>query len=129
MLAGNFGGLGAAWVNHYNLTAAFTHGRKAFGDVGHGHHAAVGRNRIATENKKIIGVINIGNCDHELMPEHQQRCQLLRQLVDRGCTKRVFCFERAHQRRHTKQGADIVNRGIARIKADGIVAMFCIYSG
>ena len=82
MLGRNLGGLGAAWIDHYHFATARLDRFQSFRHIGHRHHAAVGSDRIATENQEVIGVVDIGDRDQELMAEHQQRGQLLRQLID-----------------------------------------------
>ena len=84
MLAGDLGRLGTARINHHHFATARLNGFQSFGDVRYGHHATVGGNRVAAENQEIIGVVNVRNRNHELVTEHQERGELLWQLINRG---------------------------------------------
>ena len=123
VLVGDGGGLGAARVDHHQPTAATAQVAHAVPEVGCGHHRPVGHHRVCAEDQEMIGVVEVGNGDLELMPVHQVRHQLDGKLVGRCRGEHVLRTQGAEERQAVGCESEAVHTRIAEIEADRVAAV------
>ena len=81
---GQRGGLGASRVHHHQPAAALPQLLEAPLEARRGHHAAVRDDRVGAEDQQVVGAIDVGHRQQQLVAEHQGRRNVVRQLIDRG---------------------------------------------
>ena len=128
MFAGDLRGLGAARIDHHQF-AARGQRLEPLGDVRRGHQAAVGNHRIGAEHQEIIGAIDIGNRQQELVPVHRGVDELVRPLVDRRRAEQIRRAQCLEQCRQVGDVAEMVHVGIAQVHRDRACAVRLLHGG
>jgi len=115
VLIGNRRRLAAPRVDHHHFAAPGLDGLEALLHVGHGHDAAVGRQRVAAEDQHEVGVVDIRNRQQQAMAVHQVAAEVMRQLVDRRRGKPVACLEQAKEVIAVGHQPVVMHAGIALV--------------
>ncbi len=123
MAVGQPRGLGAARVDHHQGAAAPAQLGQPPLDARRGHQAAVGGHRVGAQHQQEVGAVDVGHRQQQLMAEHLERRQVVRQLVDRGGRVAVAGAQRAQQRRAVEQHPEVVHVGIAQIDRQGVASV------
>ena len=84
MAVGQGGGLGAPRVHDHQPPAARAQLLQAALHTRRGHEAAVRGQRVGAQHQQIVRAVDVGYGQQQLMAEHQQRGQHVRQLVRPG---------------------------------------------
>src|SRR5437660_940580 len=81
----------AAGVDDDELAAPFPQLRKAPGDSARRHQTAVRGQGVRPQHEKKVGPVDVGHREEELVPEHLQRGEHVRELVERGGGEASAC--------------------------------------
>ena len=126
MLVRDRGGLGAARIDHHDLAVsrldrfdAPAHSRRA-------HQAPVRRERVGSDDHEVLGAIDVGDGDEELVAEHRERREVVRELVDRGRAESISRLDRPHQDRRKDGPPERVHRRVADVDRDRVGAVFAL---
>ena len=123
MLAGGVRGFGAARVDHDDAAPAFANGAKAAFDVGSGHEAALGHDRIGAEDEEQVGPVQIRYRNERLMAEHSKRDEHLRELIRRARGIHVSRAHRARERQRVGHQTKAVSDRIAIVNGRCVAAV------
>ncbi len=118
-------GFGAARIEHHDAAAACLDRLQARAHVGRGHQRAVRRERIRAEADEQVAAIDVGHRHEDLVAEHLQRREHVRQLIERRRAVEVLGAERAQRELADRDEAEVVRGGIALIHADRVGAVTC----
>ena len=78
------GGLRAARVHHHQAAAAGPQRLEPERHPRRGHQAPVGHHRVRPEQEQEVGAVHVRDGKQKLVAEHEQRRQVMRELVDAG---------------------------------------------
>lgn len=81
VLIGEIGGLGATGIYQHHLAPARADGLEPLPNGGRRHDAAVGRRGVGAEDQHEIGAIDVGDGQKELVAEHRERHEHVREVV------------------------------------------------
>ena len=81
MRISNFCCFCAPGIQHDNAAATSPNCLESIAHVRGRHDASIGRHRVGTDHQKIAGTVNIRDRKQQLMPEHFQTGQHMRQLI------------------------------------------------
>ncbi len=116
-------GLGPAWIDHLDGSAAGADVGQAGPHVGRGHDAAVRHRRVAAEDDEVVASIEVGHRHEQLVAEHLQCGQHVWQLVDRGRAVQVASPELAQHQLADREQAEVVHGRVALVHAEGVAAV------
>ena len=124
---GDGGRLRAAGIHHDQPAPTRAQRAQAPLDAGRGHEAPVGHEGIRSQHEQERRAVDIRHGEQELMPEHQERCQHVGELVDRGRGEAAARPQRAQQHLPVKDGAVVVDGRVALIDGDGVAAVGALH--
>jgi hypothetical protein len=122
VLVGLLGGARAPRVDDHDLAAARPDRPQAAAHVGRREQAAVGVQRVRAEDQQVVGAIEVGHRDRQLVAEQQRRRDLLGALVDRAGRVHVPRPERLGQHPHVEQRREVVRTRIADVQRRRVAA-------
>ena len=114
VLAGDSCRFRAARIDH-NQCAASGQRLEPPRNTGRGHQAAVRGHRVGAEHEEIVGVVDVGDRQQELVPVHLRAGELMRPLVHGRSTEQVRRAQQAQQRREIRDMPEVVDIGIAQV--------------
>ena len=123
MLVNDFCRFGLSRVEQKHFPAALADCLDAVLHIGSRHQASVGSGWIGAKNQHELGAVDIRNRDSQPISKHQTGGQMVRQLIDRGGRKLIFCSQRFLQERLKQHRPKVVNSRVTKIQCDGIVAV------
>jgi len=123
MLARDHRGLGPSRVDHDQLATARLDRPQPLGHIRHGHQAAVRHQRVGAQHQEIVGVVDVGDRQQQLMAVHPIARELERQLIDRGRREPVLGPDQPEIGRGMGHHAPIMHVGIALVCRDRVAAM------
>jgi len=91
--------------------------------VGGGHQAAVRRQRVGAEADEQLAALDVGHRHQQLVAEHQQRGEHVGQLIERRRREPVAGGERPHQELAIGHQPEVVDRRVALVDRDRVVAV------
>ena len=114
---GHGGGLGPARVHHHETPSPRPQRGEPVGDPGGGHQAAVRGDGVGPQHEQEAGPVDVGHREEELVPEHLERREHLRQLVHRGGREAGATSQRPGEERDAQDGPVAVHGGVAHVHA------------
>jgi len=102
-------------VYHHHFAAPGLNGLKALLHIWHGHNAAVGSQRVATQDQHKVGVIDVRDRQQQTMAVHQVAGEVMRQLIHRGRGIPIARLEQAEEVVAVSHQPIVVHAGVALI--------------
>ncbi len=118
--------LGAAGIHHHQLAAALPQLVQPARDSARRHQAAVRGARIGAEHEEEAGPVDVGHRQEELVAEHLQGREHVRELVDRGGGESGARSQRAGEERdaeHRRVGVDAGVPQVERHRAPAVLPL------
>ena len=115
--------LRAPGVEHDEVSAAALEVAGALGEVGRGHEGPVGGHRVGAHDEEVVGAVDVGDGEQQLVAEHQLGQQLVRELVHRGGAEGVAAAQRLDQGGPVGHRAQAVDVGVAEVDPDRVATV------
>ena len=120
MLVGQGRRLGPSRVDHDQLATALSQLLVATFDPGSGHDAAIGRQRVGSDDDHELGALQIRDGKEQLVAEHEVRSHHRRQLVARSCRESISRSQGAKQGGAENHSPEVVDIRVSQIDPDGV---------
>ncbi len=119
--------LRAPGVHHHQPASALAQFVKPARDASRGHQAPVGGERVRSEHEEEMGPVHVGHRHHQLVAEHLQRGQHLRELIDGGGGEARPRSQRAGEELDAEHGGVGMDGRVADVERHRAAAVLALH--